>query len=326
MLSVILIRFDKIDSLHIMRKDEDSLLQEQTDLQKIHASLENFYANVDGVTACWTCRTRPRLEIMKQVMRKVIETRWATKAACKAYFKAMIDGLQEIEHNIGGIDYYLGKDQALSKDALALVRAQLDRVANLIRLNDAKDVLKKAKHVMVVPNLIGVRVVACHGLPTGTVFSNYNPFVRMRVKKEGDWVKTGCRDSQSSPRWHSGEHPVEFRFMVEGFGKELTCQVMDEHFGFEDTFMGELRTEIDSLKKGKWTKISKELEDPVDEHNPGKLHVEVFLVREAADLFELMPAAGQDNFAEEGLAKDRFAEQGLAQTAVLKNYDDDSRV
>jgi len=293
MLLVLLFRFEKYDVVAQLQAAQQLLIAEKEDVARIKKELDSFYKTVDGISRLWACKTRPRLDLMKQVMRKLMETRWPNLEACKEFLTIVVQGIKGMEEGIGGIEYYYHHPsqqemRLFGKDGQALMRKQLEKVVNVVKDNDAKDVTRKAKDLMVMPNLLALRVLGCHALPKGTWTDNYDPYVRMRAKETGDWVQTAAKDNEQDPRWHTSENPCEFRFNVEGLGKQLECEVMDDNFG-EDVFMGEVFVAIDEIPCGRWTKMKLTLQDPVDPSTPGALEIEVFLARESEDLLTLMP-------------------------------------
>eukprot|EP00929_Paragymnodinium_shiwhaense_P002786 TRINITY_DN103074_c0_g1_i1.p1 TRINITY_DN103074_c0_g1~~TRINITY_DN103074_c0_g1_i1.p1 ORF type:complete len:824 (+),score=178.95 TRINITY_DN103074_c0_g1_i1:125-2473(+) len=318
MVSVLLIRFEKIDVVAQLTGAEAALRQEQDDVKKVKDELAAFYKNVDEVSRVWTSRTRPRLDIMKQIMRKVMETRWSNTKACKDFLEVVVEGLQTLEKSVGRMDYYcylptMLDRKLLGRSAMALMQKQLEKVAGLVRCKDTKELTRKLKDVMLIPNLLAVRILAGHAFPKGTWTDTYDPYVRLRAKKEGDWVRTHCIPNCNSPRWHTPLQKVEYRFLVEGYGKQLEFEVLDQNSVCEDTFMGAVSVAIDDLSTGSWNRLCEELQDPVDPSTPGQLEIEVFLAREAGELHFLMGDEGgeadedEDDSGSENSSEESFA-------------------
>eukprot|EP00929_Paragymnodinium_shiwhaense_P034218 TRINITY_DN18651_c0_g1_i2.p1 TRINITY_DN18651_c0_g1~~TRINITY_DN18651_c0_g1_i2.p1 ORF type:complete len:730 (-),score=190.39 TRINITY_DN18651_c0_g1_i2:93-2282(-) len=290
----ILYKFESIDAVAQLQNTQRVLRQEQDDVMRLQKELDSFYNNVDEVSRIWQNRTRPRLDVMKQMMRMLSETHWRSLEASKEYLEACVLGLGRIESGVGPLRLYKVGKFGLGKTAQSVIRLQLEKITETIRNSDAREVVQNANGFIRCPNLLAVRVLACHQLPVGSWCDTYDPCVRMRIKKEAEWQKTECRDNDNSPRWHTEKEPVEFRFLIDNFGRELEVQVMDGNTVTSDTFMGEIKMQIDDMGSGGWRRISKTLQDPIDPSCPGLIELDVFLARDANDLRQLMPDTSFD--------------------------------
>lgn len=292
MTTMVLGRIDKIMKLKKLDSQKTILMGDKRVVEQMHKDVKDFYDQCDVVMRCWTVRTRPRLDIMKQLTRKLMDTRWADSKSCRDFYKAIVEGLRSLDRGVGPLKYYCcdpvdRQGEMVSHDALMLVGRQLEKVAGMIRNNDAKDVARKVQDIMCIPNMLAVRVIAANDLPQGTWQAKYVPYVRLRAKQGGDWVRTMKQFNRPRVEWHSDRFPTEFRFLVEGLGQELECMVMDDNADGEDTFLGRTSLKIDHLTCGKWIFMASELE--CSEKDGSYLELEVMLARTVAELGTLMP-------------------------------------
>jgi len=304
MVTVVLNRFEKIDATAQIHLTQKILHQQEEDIHHVKNELESFYKDRIKIAQVWTYRTRPRLDICKQVTRKLMETRWASLDACKEFLDSVNTGLANMESSIGAMDYYIekpgggGAKRLLSKDAMVIVKKQLEQASAYIRKNDAREVAQNAAGILAVPNLLSVRVVAAHALPVGTWCDSYDPYVRMRIKEDGEWARTQAINNCASPRWHTDSNICEFRFLVDGLGGNcLECNVVDGNSVMEETFMGEMKVVLDDIGAGTWQRLARNLEAPVDPSRPGLLELDIFCVHSAHDLRTLMPDEEEDDAA-----------------------------
>jgi hypothetical protein len=319
--SFVLWRFENIEHLAQLQRVRNVYVKEEEDLLRMQQEVEEFNANRSSIMMLWTNRTRPRLNIMNEILKKLKHTRWSSLFACAEFLAAVNDGLNHMENTLGPTECYLSHSpgKLLSREAQAIIRKQLDKVAETIQISDAREVSQMAKDIMVVPNLLAVRVLGCRGLPNGCAgFCSLNSYVKMRTKQgSNNWIRTKSIENETSPRWHAkdaaadpctgdcdGEkypppdhRQAEFRFLVEGRGKELECHVMDgpdeqrsvtdSPHDREETFVGRANFTIDNLRPGEWIRISRTLEECAGQSG-SSLELEVFLAREATDLLAIM--------------------------------------
>eukprot|EP00929_Paragymnodinium_shiwhaense_P051591 TRINITY_DN25941_c0_g1_i1.p1 TRINITY_DN25941_c0_g1~~TRINITY_DN25941_c0_g1_i1.p1 ORF type:complete len:761 (-),score=191.47 TRINITY_DN25941_c0_g1_i1:61-2343(-) len=300
MTTIVLGRMEKINVVSKLSTQKSILEEDKKLVEKAHKDVMAFYEQCDIVTRCWTMRTRPRLDIMKQLTRKLMDTPWHDSKACRDFYKAAVEGLRSLDRGVGALKFYCcppggQPGDMISHEAMLLLRKQLEKVASIIRNSDVKEVQKKAKDIMCIPNMLAVRVLGAQELPQGTWQARFEPYVRLRCKKEADWVRTDKRPREQNPRWHSDSDPVEFRFLVEGLGQELECAVLTESSGDgDDTLLGRTVVKIDHLACGKWTSMTNTLMQPILESQPGSLELEVMLARTAKDLSILLPVKGAE--------------------------------
>eukprot|EP00927_Polykrikos_kofoidii_P069334 TRINITY_DN6476_c0_g1_i2.p1 TRINITY_DN6476_c0_g1~~TRINITY_DN6476_c0_g1_i2.p1 ORF type:complete len:926 (+),score=156.71 TRINITY_DN6476_c0_g1_i2:108-2885(+) len=274
--------FDITVHLKLMKLE----MQGQKDLIKSKfAALETVRDKIDLPAKIWVHRTRPMLDLMKGLCRKLSDSKWSNVTATQDFLAVVIQGLDLMSKGVGSVKAF----SELSDEAMTICRRQTEKAVNFVAKSHAKEVASHLVPLLAVPSLVKIRVIRCVDLPKGSLFAfAYDPYVRLRIKKvtPSDWLRTPPRPNEQSPAWHSEETPFEYVFMVVGHNPVLEVEVMDANTMGQDTYVGRVLFDISNLKaSNQWKRVKRKLEDCSE----GEVELDAFFVTNIAGLDQVMP-------------------------------------
>jgi hypothetical protein len=239
--------------------------------------IEGIEGKIHFPSKVWIYRTRPRLDILTALCRKLVGTKWSDTKSCKDFMAVVLKALEEMESHIDTLQVF----EQLEEETMRLVQRQAEEASLFIGKCSAREVRNELMERLSLPRVLGVRVVSCSGLPAGN-----DPYVRLRVKQEGRWLKTDSRQNARDPTWHTDTHLCEFRFLLNGKETELEAEVMHEVSGMSDTYIGAAAFSMSDMEKsgkGAFITMSKMLKDCPQ----AKVTLQVLLASEVSHLIPL---------------------------------------
>jgi len=243
--------------------------------------IEGLIGRIDRPSQIWIHRTRPALDVMSGLCRKISVTKWADSVTLKDFIDTALAGSEELRKGLGSTAEF----SVVSDDLMKCVRLQLETTANFISQNTARDIKGELVERMMIPRLLVVRVLNCKDLPKGTWVDNYDPYVRLRCREDAKWLQTDARANNPNPKWHTSTSNCEFRFLLNGPETQLFVEVMDENTVGSDTFIGSVQIGLSELEGGGWKTFTKVLPDAWQ----GSVSLECMLATDMASLVQLFP-------------------------------------
>jgi len=270
--------FDLVGSLKVLaisiRSQKDAMLQKGKEIQAISEKIEM-------PSQIWIYRTRPKLDILSGLCRKIGSSKWPDAGNLKEFLDAVNEGLEGLTKSCGSLLEFC----LLGEEAMALVRQQAEAASDVITKQLAAEIQPQLQTLLRIPRLLVVRVIGCKDLPKGSWADDYDPYVRIRTKKDGRWLQTLAIPNEQNPSWHSSEKPCEFRFLLSGPETDLQAEVMDENSVASDTFIGSAGFPLSEFSEnGQWQTQTKALQE-----STGEVTVECFLATDLENLAQIMP-------------------------------------
>jgi hypothetical protein len=273
-------RFEFIDLAAALRLLALQIHVQKDMMTKKGREIAAMELQVEQPSQVWLYCTRPKLEILAGYTRKIANSKWPKAEQLKEFIEIVVQAHKMTQRCMGK-----PKDFGqLSLEAMQIVKQQVETYSEFIAKGSARDVKMEAVSRAAIPKMICVRVIGCSELPKGNIADDYDPYVRMRTKKDSRWLQTMARQDETDPKWHTTASPCEFRFLLNGTETQLDVEVMDENSLASDTFIGETSVPIRELdENGSWQKITKPLQDS----STGVVTLEMFLVTRLSKLHKV---------------------------------------
>eukprot|EP00929_Paragymnodinium_shiwhaense_P090076 TRINITY_DN50303_c0_g1_i1.p1 TRINITY_DN50303_c0_g1~~TRINITY_DN50303_c0_g1_i1.p1 ORF type:complete len:731 (-),score=229.60 TRINITY_DN50303_c0_g1_i1:65-2257(-) len=244
--------------------------------------IESLIARIERPSQLWIHRTRPVLDVMSGLCRKISVTKWPDGSSLKEFVETILAGVEALADGLGSTAEF----SVVGDDLMKCVRLQLETTAAFISKNNARDVKPELLQRMQLPKMVVVRVLGCKNLPKGTWVDNYDPYVRLRCREDARWLRTSAKSNNPNPKWHTSTSSCEFRFLLHGPETELLVEVMDENSVGSDTFIGSVKIPLAEMEKGIWKSFTKKLPDAWQ----GDVSLECLFAADMEALVQLFPA------------------------------------
>jgi len=274
---IVLWKFETFDTAARIRTMSLQLGNQRDAMIRKVEEIEDIEGKIQFPSKVWIYRTRPRLDILTGLCRKLVGTKWNDTKACGHFLGVALEGIERMDQCIGTLQTF----EKLEEETMRLVQRQAEDASTFIGKSSAREVKMELVERLSIPKVLGVRVIGCSDLARGN-----DPYVRLRVKEEGRWLKTNCRENSKDPKWHTDDNLCEFRFLLTGKETDLEAEVMHEVAHMSDTYIGAAHFSLQDMAaagKGVWRPVSKSLK----EASSGKVQLEVILCSEVEHLVPL---------------------------------------
>eukprot|EP00929_Paragymnodinium_shiwhaense_P013354 TRINITY_DN121216_c0_g1_i1.p1 TRINITY_DN121216_c0_g1~~TRINITY_DN121216_c0_g1_i1.p1 ORF type:complete len:893 (+),score=278.90 TRINITY_DN121216_c0_g1_i1:156-2834(+) len=287
---ILLVRFEKSDVLAQMEISQNLMTEQKNEMIQKARKLDNLYSKVADPANVWINRTRPKLDIFSGLYKKLTGTKWQSVDLSKEFLEAVVQGLEQLEKSFGSLHLWIpvagGEyETLLNGEAMKIMRQLAEKASKGIKTGNARELKTGLVEMLKVPKLMTVRVKQCRNLPRGMLSDDYDPYVRIRAREEGKWLKTNSLGNNPNPDW-TGADQADMRFMIRQPDAVLEVEIMDENVLGSDTYIGGCKLPVAQLQaEGRWRTITKSLEDA----SQGEVELDAFYSPDAASLAKLMP-------------------------------------
>jgi len=269
----VMVRFEDVDALARLQADVNQLEREHEDVRQRCSKLKKFSAQMQNISTLWRYRTVPLLDLLKELHEQL----WDTPAGDLLVVLGELNGgLECALESVGPLTLYTGHSE-LSEDVMNIISTRLYAVTNFIKENSSQAQAEIAPHVArQLRNLfafINVQVVAAHDLGRSDwsiTGGSSDPFVRMRVREDAEWLCTEVVLSNLNPRFNE-----EFLLAASPEDSVVTLEVRDwDKFSKSDN-LGRAEVRFRDLKPGQWHALREPLHHKKNSKAKGEIEVKV---------------------------------------------------
>eukprot|EP00927_Polykrikos_kofoidii_P055594 TRINITY_DN49810_c0_g1_i1.p1 TRINITY_DN49810_c0_g1~~TRINITY_DN49810_c0_g1_i1.p1 ORF type:complete len:924 (-),score=146.74 TRINITY_DN49810_c0_g1_i1:457-3228(-) len=291
---VVLFQVENHDVKAQMQKSQGVMQETKDKMSTKKEDLDDLYKAVNDPSVLWMSRTRPQLDIFRNLCRKIIITRWPSVASCKAFVQRVNQAVERMKAGFGDLALWSNtsvNSMCLSDEAMGIMQREAERVAQLINTSSTRVLNDSIMDWLEIPSMLSVRVIRCKQLSRGRLYmSSGEPFVQLRATQGGEWLKTDRAKDWQNPSWTvPGGSPPTFHLTIDAIdAAELEVEVMAGGLLGPDTYVGGLTIPLDAFGQGsrKWKTLTLALED----NNCGSVVLEIFFSRDARGLAVVFPS------------------------------------